>query len=144
MTADLPVQDDGTVPDVTMTTIADVGKYVAAACTLPFGSWEEESYIAGQTLNMEEVIKIVEKVRGAQVTIRKHTKSSLKAQIDAIPADSQEPEHFMGRFFLQLSLAFADGKIKSSVMPAEMNAKFPEIRPVQVQKYVAKSWPTSV
>jgi hypothetical protein len=140
MTADIPVQNDGTIPDVTMTTIADIGKYVAAACTLPLGTWPEESYIAGQTLNFADIISIVEKVRGKDLAVRKHTKTEMREQIDFLPAGSKEEEHFMARFFLQLSLAFADGIVKHSIMPAELNGKFPAIKPTQVEEYVTKYW----
>jgi hypothetical protein len=140
MEVDIPVQDDGTVPDVTMTTIADTGRFVAAALTLPHGSWPEESYVAGQTLNLNDLVPIVERVRGQKLTVRKHTKTSMQEQIDSIPADSIKEEDFMGRFFLQLSLAFADGTPRISVMPPEVNNKFPEITTTKVEEYVTKAW----
>ena len=140
MTADLPVLDDRTVPDVTFTLIHDVGRFVARACTLPQGSWPEEFYMAGQTLNMMEVVAIVEKARGSKMTVRKHTKSSMQAQIDAISPDSEKEEDLMGRFFLQLTLAFADGAFKSTVMPPELNERFPDVKCTSIEEYVSSSW----
>jgi hypothetical protein len=140
MEGDIPVSDDGTVPEVTMTTIADTGRFVAAACTLPFGSWPEESYIAGQTLSFDDIVSAIEKVRGQKMEIRKHTKTSMQKQINDIPADSANEEDIMARFFLQLSSCFAEGALKISVMPPDLNEKFPDIKPIQVAEYVEKYW----
>ena len=140
MTADLPVLDDGTVPDVTFTSISDVGRLVSAALTLPFGSWAEETYLAGHTLNMMDVVAIIESVRKQQMVVRKHTVSTMQAQINAIPADSEKEEDFMARFFLQLTLCFADGALKKTVMPPELNANFPAIEMMTVDDYVTSHW----
>jgi hypothetical protein len=137
MKAELPVRDDGSLPDATFTTMANVGQFVAAACELPQG-WPEDTYLAGETLNMSDVIEIIEKVRGRKVAVTKHTKQSLKEQIDAIPYDNEEG--IMARFFLQLLKSFADGEEASTVMKPELNSKFPDIKTTGVEDYVRKYW----
>ncbi|KAL1632507.1 hypothetical protein SLS56_003586 [Neofusicoccum ribis] len=52
---------DGSVP-VTFTYSADVGKFVAAALDLP--QWPVESFMAGDKLTFNEMVKLAEKARG--------------------------------------------------------------------------------
>jgi hypothetical protein len=87
---------------------------------------------------MTEIVDIVEKVRGRKMTVRKNTISSIQAQIDSIPADSQVEDDLMARFFLQLTSAFVDPK--SAVMPPELNEKFPNIETTSVETYVTRCW----
>lgn len=87
---------------------------------------------------MTEIVEIVEKVRGRKMTVKKNTISSIQAQIDSIPADSQVEDDLMARFFLQLTSAFVDPK--SSVMPPELNEKFPNIETTSVETYVTRCW----
>ncbi|KIW05324.1 uncharacterized protein PV09_03845 [Verruconis gallopava] len=140
MTADIPVKEDGSFPDLTMTTIADVGHFVAAACALPQGTWPEDSYLAGETLSIGKVIDIIESVCGRKVIVRKYTKKALLEEIAQIPADSVREEDIMGRFFLQLTLAFAEGEQGKSVMAPDLNHRFPEIKTTSVEEYVRKYW----
>jgi hypothetical protein len=138
LTADVPLQNDGTLPAITMTSMADVAKYVAALCELPQGEWKEDSYVAGGTHNMSSVIHLIEKVRGSKMKVTKYTKQALTEQIDAIAPDNEE--RAMNRFFLQLTRTFADGEKGWTVMEPELNTMFPHIRPMSVEEYMNQYW----
>ncbi|CAO2652030.1 Nn.00g003130.m01.CDS01 [Neocucurbitaria sp. VM-36] len=69
MKADIPLSKEIEVPRMTMTEIGDVGRFVAAACLLPKGSWREDFSMAGDTLKIDEIVKIIEKVRGGLMAV---------------------------------------------------------------------------
>lgn len=49
--AELPMRDDRSFPNITMTTIEDVGRFVAAACELLEGMWKPVMSMAGETIS---------------------------------------------------------------------------------------------
>ncbi|KAF2182049.1 hypothetical protein K469DRAFT_713128, partial [Zopfia rhizophila CBS 207.26] len=56
MRAEIPLTKEGKVPSITLTEIGDAGRFVAAACMLEKGKWEEDCSMVGETVRMDEVV----------------------------------------------------------------------------------------
>ena len=52
------VTDEGKSPTLTMTDIKDIGRFVAAACKLPDGQWQENMSMVGDMMTLSEATLI--------------------------------------------------------------------------------------
>lgn len=69
MKADIPLAKDGSVLRITMTKISDVGWFTTVACLLPKGAWKEDFSIVGDTLALDEIVRVIEDVRGRKIEV---------------------------------------------------------------------------
>ena len=69
MKARIALSPEGNIPRLSLTEISDVGRFTAAACLLPTGAWKEEFNFVGEAIRMDEVIEIIEKVRGRKMEV---------------------------------------------------------------------------
>lgn len=139
----IPVQDaesvargDAKVPRVTLTEIGDVGRFVAAACSLPQGSWEKDLGMIGQVLRIDEVSTIIEEVRGGKLEVE-------YVEIDELQRQRKEKESegdTFGAFWLDLDVMTARDKENESVIRGRCNELFPDVKPMQVEEYMKKYW----
>ena len=94
--------------------------------------------MAGDTLTINRVIALIEKVRAGKVIVTKRTGKQLLAEASHIVPNSEES--VLGIFFLELMATFAEGKQGWSVMKPELNELFPKIKPTTVEEYLMKYW----
>lgn len=127
--AELPVKEDGTFPYITMTAVEDIGKFVAKSLDLE--TWETVSYMAGDTLRMDEVVHIAEGVMGgAKWEIVPVTKE----QYDEMITNCEETETSK-KLWLQLGLMYTRGE---GVLEPQLNRLFPDVRPLTVEGYMRR------
>ncbi|PVH91427.1 NAD(P)-binding protein [Periconia macrospinosa] len=134
MKAAIPLTKEGKVPRMTTTEIGDVGKFVAAACLLPKGSWKEDFGMVGETIHMDEVVKIIESVRGKkmEVTFRPY---------DQVVEENQKEEIvYPNKFWGQLEEMVARNAVGEGIVNPVLNELCPEVRPMSVEQYVRKFW----
>lgn len=128
---DVPVRQDGTTPNLTMTDIRDVGRFVVAALDLPEPWAGRELGMAGDTLSFDELVALCQKHTGMAVEARKVTVEQLQTKLVSVP-----PHQFIARMELQLSIVCAcDGSI---VEPA-LN-KLCSIKPTRVNDFLQRYW----
>lgn len=70
MRARIPLSPEGNIPRLSLAELSDVGRFTAAVCLLPKGAWKKEFNFVGETVRMNDVAKIVEKVRGQKMDVR--------------------------------------------------------------------------
>ena len=134
MKANIPLTREGGVPRLTMTEIGDVGRFVAAACLLGRGRWREDFGMAGETLGMDEVVRIVEKVRGGEmnVTYRPYEEIEKMGAVEEVL--------YPDKFWLQVELLVERHAVGEGVVEPILNELCPAVKPLSVEDYVRKFW----
>lgn len=100
MKAALPLNPEGKSPRTILTDLRDVAKFVSAACDLPDGQWEQDMGMAGDKKHVDDVVTIIEKVRGAKMGVTYRP-------IEQISKEAKEEKDIMRKFWLQLEEACA-------------------------------------
>ena len=129
--AELPVKADGTFPRITLTAIEDVGKFVAKSLDLSSGDWETTSYIVGETLGMDEVVQIAEKVMGKKWEVETLSPEELELRIES-------EENAEKKLWAQLGLSYARDIEGEGWLDGRLNRLFPDVSPLTVEKYLKK------
>ena len=134
MKAAVPLTKKGEVPRITMTAIEDVGRFVAAACLLQEGFWQEDFGMAGDTINMNDVVKIIEKVRGRKMEV------TYRALEDIEKEEEKEEVIYPNKFWLQLEMQAARNVMGVSIIEPILNGLCPSVKPTSVEEYMQKFW----
>jgi hypothetical protein len=132
--AELPVKADRTFPRMTLTAVEDVGKFVAKSLDLLPGSWETTSYMVGETLRMDEVVRIAEKVMGRKWDVKTVSPEELEAKIGDLGSEKDAGR----KLWAQLGLCYARDVEGEGWMEGRLNALFPDVRPLSVEGYMRR------
>lgn len=127
--AELPVKVDGTFPRITLTAIEDVGKLVAKS--LELSSWETTSYIVGETLRMDEVVRIAEKGMGKTWKVERLSVDELETRI----ASENDTEK---KLWAQLAQSYGRDVEGEGWFEGNLNRLFPDISLLTVEGYFNK------
>lgn len=134
MKARIPLSPAGAVPRISLTELSDVGRFVAAACLLPRGEWREEFNFVGETVRMDEVVRIVEEVRGAKMEV------SYRPYEQIVEEEAQEAVAWPNKFWLQAEMVHALDEVGQGVVEPVCNDLVPQVRPTSVEAYVRRFW----
>ncbi|GME35598.1 uncharacterized protein BGW36DRAFT_414534 [Neofusicoccum parvum] len=131
---------DGNVP-VTFTYSADVGKFVAAALDLP--QWPTESFMAGDKLTFNEMVKLAEKARGRKFEIHYDPVEKLKAgQVTELPANVQRyavfAKEFIDTSICGYELSAAEGWF--DLPKPNLNELLPHVKPMTAEQFLNRYW----
>lgn len=130
--AELPVKADGTWPRVTMTTLRDVGRFVAAS--LELSKWEEDMDMVGETLTMGELLGHAEAVTGRSLEVQRLTSETIEKRLSQLaPGD-------FARFWDETNFAFTRDRVDEAVLRPVLNELCPDVKPVGVREYMEKCW----
>jgi nucleoside-diphosphate-sugar epimerase len=113
---------------VVFTNMRDVGKFVAASLDLQH--WDPDSRIVGDEKSYAEVVDLAESITGASFEKTHYPES----QIKTVLAGNPDPEQLFFHQFMQL---IVDGGLG---FKANVNSKFPDIKPVSVEEYLTEYW----
>lgn len=136
MRVEIPETADGAVPSVSMTEITDIGRFVAAACELPEGEWQEDFSCVGDTLPVDRVAVLIEKVRGGKVSVITRTKEQIEKDKEQAMTDGE----FYRHFWLELEEMYTRNEQGESVIEPKLNKLCPNVRPITVEEYLIKFW----
>jgi nucleoside-diphosphate-sugar epimerase len=113
---------------VVFTNMRDVGKFVAAS--LDLHHWDPDSRVVGDEKSYSEVVDLAESITAASFEKTHYPES----QIKTVLAGNPDPEQLFFHQFMQL---IVDGGLE---FKANVNSKFPDIKPVSVEEYLTKYW----
>jgi hypothetical protein len=133
MRASIPLTREGKIPRMTLTEIGDVGRFVSAACDLPYGEWKENFGMVGSTVGMDEVVSIIEKVRGRKMDVEYRT-------VEDVRREKEECKDEMKVFWLELEEMCAMGEEGKGIIRPVLNEVCPNVKPMSVEEYVRKFW----
>lgn len=134
MKAKIPLSPDGNIPRLSLTEIGDVGRFTAAACLLPTGAWKEEFNFAGETIRMDEVVKIIEKVRGRNMEV------IYRPYEQIVKEEAKETIEWPNKFWLQAEIVHARDEAGEGVLEPIHNDMVPQVKPLSVEGYLRKYW----
>lgn len=134
MRALIPLKSNGTIPRITMTEIGDIGRFVAAACSLP--KWERSFGMVGETLRMDEVVRLIEEVRGKKMDIEFRTQEQVQKE-----KERETNPHRL--FWLELEEVYSRDREDEAVIRPVLNELCPDVKPMSVQDYLRKYWAES-
>jgi nucleoside-diphosphate-sugar epimerase len=129
---EVPLTPDGDFPDITMTDIRDIGRFVVAALGLeePWGG--RELGMAGETRNLRDIIGIMQEVLGEEVEVRTVTREELQKRLDAL-----DQSDILPRIDVQYTMACGQG---GSVIKGVLNELCPEVKPVSIREFMEEAW----
>lgn len=134
MRARIPLTREGRVPRLSMMEIGDVGRFVAAACVLPAGTWREDFSMEGATVRLDEVVRIVEEVRGRKMEVVYRPYEMVCEE------EEREQVAYPDKFWGQLERMVARERVGEGVVEPVLNELCPQVRPMGVEEYVRKFW----
>ncbi|KAF9692919.1 hypothetical protein EKO04_009081 [Ascochyta lentis] len=134
MKARIPLSPQGKIPRVSLTEIGDVGRFTAAACLLPKGAWKEEFNFVGETIRMDEVVRIIEKVWGKKMEV------VYRPYKQIVDEEAKEMVAGPNKFWLQAEVVHALDKAGQGIVEPVHNDMVPQVKPISVEEYLRKFW----
>jgi nucleoside-diphosphate-sugar epimerase len=127
---------------ITLTHSTDVAKFVVAAFDLP--KWERESYIAGDTLTLNEIVKNAEEVKGVKFDVVHDALEDLhNVKITELPC-YQELYRMIPKEIVQTLIAvfgqIADEGVLDLSTKRTLNKHFPDIQPISIRNGLEMAW----
>ncbi|KAL4966151.1 uncharacterized protein BDV14DRAFT_199284 [Aspergillus stella-maris] len=135
--SEIPLSEDGngkSFPDLTMTDIRDVGRYIVAVLGMEEAWGGRELGIAGDTMNLKDISTLLRMVLGERYTGKSVSIAELEERI-AGPVNSAED--FFQRMETQYVIACGRG---GSVVDGVLNRIFPEIKPMGIREFLERYW----
>lgn len=139
-TVEMPVKDDGSAPRITMTDLRDIGRFVAAACELPNGQWQRSMEMAGETIDADEVTKIISEVSGKNFKRNTVDRETLQSRADNIEGIGSNREEIVVKMVSQIELMMLEDTEGMTIMRPVVNKLCPNVRPTSVREFVTKCW----
>lgn len=140
LVAEVPVKADGTTPRITLTEIGDIGRFVAAACCLPDGSWKESMEMVGETINIDDVSRLVQEVTGENLERTPVDKAELQHRADSIPGIGTNRKEMVTKMISQINIMTLDEQVGCCILRPTVNSLCPGVKPVGVREYLTKAW----
>lgn len=113
---------------VVLTTIQDIGRFVAASLELP--KWQPESRIVGDKLSFIDVADLVKTICGRDLRVTRISSEEILRTLEGEQSASE-------RFYYQLLLSIAIGRLD---FEPTLNDLCPDIKPLSVADYLRRHW----
>lgn len=133
-TAELLIKNDGKAPRITMTEIGDVGKFVARALGLE--KWEKDMDIVGETVRLDEVVGIAQRVTGKRFDVQQLGRKDLEKQLEILVSEKD----MLKRMWVQLKMIMLDDEVGCGVLEPVVNQMCPGVKAFSVEEYMTKYW----
>ncbi|KAL3475536.1 hypothetical protein BJX99DRAFT_259310 [Aspergillus californicus] len=129
---EVPLSETGEYPDLTMTDIRDVGRFIVAALGIrePWGG--RELGMVGDTMNFREIMQIIQSVIGEKVEVRTVTQDELRARLNGL-----DEGDILGRMDVQYTIVCGRG---GSVVQGVLNELCPDVKPIGIRGFMEKYW----
>ncbi|KAL3485980.1 hypothetical protein BJX62DRAFT_247141 [Aspergillus germanicus] len=129
---EVPLTGQRGFPDVTMTDIRDIGKFIVAALGMeePWGG--RELGMEGEMRNLSDIITIMEDVLGEEVDVRTVTSEELQQRLDGL-----DQSDILPRIDVQYTMACGTG---GSIVRGVLNELCPEVKPVKIREFMEEAW----
>jgi len=134
------IPGDGEVP-VTFTLTRDVAKFVAASLDLE--SWEKTSFIVGDKIKLNDMLKWAEEATGKKFDVHYDDVAKLKSyEVTELPANvprySFFPKQLMQGMLAMMGLGMAEGHF--DFKGPTLNEKLPEVKTTKVKDFLETYW----
>lgn len=140
LSVEMPVKEDGMAPSITLTDIRDIGRFVAAACELPNGQWRRSMEMVGETIDANEVTRIIEEVSGKKIRRRTVDRNALQTRVSKIKGIGSNREEIVEKMVSQIELMMLEEKEGMTIMRPVVNELCPHVIPTSVRDFAAHCW----
>ncbi|KAL4883165.1 hypothetical protein BJY04DRAFT_216463 [Aspergillus karnatakaensis] len=129
---EVPVDETGEWPDVTMTDIRDVGRFVVAALGIEEAWGGRELGIAGDTRSLRDVVGVLRRVLRREIRVEEVSPGELKKRRD---------EYGEGDILAKMEIDYVAvcGR-GGSVVEGVLNRLCPEVKATSIEEFVIKYW----
>ena len=132
------VTDEGKSPTLTMTDIKDIGRFVAAACKLPDGQWQENMSMVGDMMTLSEATDLLEKYSDITLKREKIDRTELEKRINAVEGIGKNEEVIIGKLWDQIELVTLEDKQGAARLKPVLNKLCPQVKPTSLKEYLEK------
>jgi hypothetical protein len=140
----VPLTISGGPAKVTVTSIRDVGKFVAAALELPSGMWEGNLGMVGTTVTMAEVREILAAETSAPgIEDQGISAKDCDKLVEAFDRDLAEEfslQAWLGRMVAQMEKAACSGAVGEAIIEGKLNDLCPEVSTTNLKEYLKEVW----
>lgn len=137
---EMPVREDGTAPKLTMTSLRDIGRFVAAACEMSEGRWEGSMQMVGQVVAVDEVTQIIEEVTGRRMEVMTVRADELRRRVEGIEGFGRTRATIFQKMVSEINLLVLEEKADMCVLKPVVNEMCPQIKPMSVREMVQLAW----
>ena len=137
LSVEMPVKENGTAPRVTLTDIRDIGRFVAAACELPDGQWRRSMEMVGETIDADDVTRIIEEVSGKKFRRRTVDKETLQTRVSKVEGIGSNREEIVEKMISQIELMMLEDREGMTITRPVVNKLCPHVIPTSVRDFVA-------
>ena len=134
--AELPTKENGKCAQLTMTDIADVGRFVAAACELPLCTWKPYMGMAGDTLGVDTIAHKLGQTIGTPFSISNVKASHLEERVAGIHGMGTSREEIWTKMLSQMELIMIEEKEGYAIQEPYLNKVCPHVKPSTVEDYL--------
>lgn len=125
---------EGKAPRLSLAKVGDVGRFTATARLLTQRAWREEFHFLGETMRMDEVVNIIEKVRGRNMEI------TCRPYKQIVEEEANKTVNFPDGFWLQAEPVHGLARAGEGVIESVHNDLVPQVKPISVEHFVRKFW----
>ncbi|KAL8654363.1 MAG: hypothetical protein Q9226_003461 [Calogaya cf. arnoldii] len=129
--AQIPLGTNGQPAMISMTSAADVGKFVAAAISLP--QWPPELSMRGDRMNVSRLVQIAEIVRGAAFQKTHHNAQSMQSALQ----QAQSAQSIQQQLRVITTMATASGRFDFA--SPNLNTLV-DVTPTRFQAWLQEAW----
>ena len=134
----------GAPAKITMTSITDIGKFIAAALDLPRALWDGFMGMTGATLTLAEVRNILVESTDApyikQETITAKDCESIEKKYDAEMAQGFSVEALIGKMVAQMEKASCQDTVGECIIEPKLNQLCPDVEVTDLRAYLSEVW----
>lgn len=123
-----------------MTSLRDIGRFVAAACELPDGSWSESMEMVGETVSIDEVTLVIEMITGKKMEVRTVGREKLQQRADGIDGIGSTREEVLMKMVSEINLLVLEEKEGMCLLRPVVNELCPDIKPMSVRDMIEMAW----
>lgn len=137
---EMPVKDNGKAPKLTMTSLRDLGRFVAAACELPEGAWRGSMQILGQTVGVDEVTRIIEEVTGRTMEVSTVDARELQRRAEIVEGFGKTRREIVSKMVSEINLLVLEERENMCLLRPVVNELCPHVKPMTVREMVQMAW----
>lgn len=137
---EVPIKDNSSVPKITMMSIGDIGRFVAAACELLDGSRKESMEMVGGTMALDEVTEIIGEVTWRSMEVSKVGKGELKRRADEIEGIGASREEIVRKMVSEIEVCLLERGEEMSVYVPAVHGLCLRVKPMSVQEMFERAW----
>ena len=90
--------------------------------------------MAGDTLKIDEIVKIIENTRGVTMDVTYRQYEEIEKE------ETKEEVFYPDKFWLQIELLVGRNAVGEGIVEPDLNELCPHVEPLSVEEYMRKFW----